>query len=411
MKKVLYLAVIILVIASFSVFTSCKRDHIHKPPKGDTTVVTPCTQGFPTLVWVKPLTDSTANTGEAANITVGSDKNLLISGVFNGTGDFDPGVGVFNLTAPSANVPYQQHFDVTGKFLTANLFSTSGIPPLPAGSIERLRDAAGNYYTYGSFAGTYDFDPGAGVANLTYDAPPDEVGGAYYIQKLDASGNFKWAVLTGIILTVDNTSTAFDIDADGAVYAGGFMPVEESDAGQGIVKFNTNGSLIWRKGTAVANDLDLVVDSKKNVYTVSANYLTSQPHALVKYDNAGNLVSSTQLALAGTLLTYNLSLKADAFDNIYIGGNISTDFFIEKHDSSNQIVWTIRSHGILKPGENALRSRVEYKGLAIDASGANVYAIGIYYGTINFDPGSGSATLSMPFPAGRYFIARYAQCH
>ncbi|AYL96247.1 hypothetical protein [Mucilaginibacter celer] len=412
MKKIFYLLVIALLLASVSLITSCHRDHhLPHPGHGDTTVTTPCTQGFPTLVWVKPLTDSTANTGEAADITVGSDKNLLISGFFNGTGDFNPGTAVLNLTAPSANAPYQQHFDVTGKFLTANVVSTAGIPPLPAGSVKRLRDAAGNYYTFGSFAGTYDFDPGAGVFTLTYNGPADEVGGAYYIQKLDASGNFKWAVLTGIILTADYTSNAFDIDANGAVYAGGYMPVEEPDAGQGIVKFDSNGALVWRKGTETANDMDLLTDSKKNVYTVSYNYLSGQPHALVKYDSNGNQVSKTNLALGGTLLTANLKLQADAFDNIYVGGSISTDFFVEKHDPSNQIVWTIRSHGVLNPGENPLRSRNELTSLAIDAAGENIYLIGIYYGTVNFNPGSGSNTLTMPFPEGRYFIARYAQCH
>lgn len=220
MKKVLYLLVV-----SVLLFTSCKRDHIHKPGKGDTTVVkNPCVQGFPTLVWVKPISDSTANTADASSIAVGSDKNLIVFGTFNGTGDFDPTVtGIFNLTAPSANASYQQRFDVTGKFLNASLVNAAGLPPLPAGAIERLRDVAGNYYTYGSFEGTYDFDPGTGVSNLTYNGPPEEVGGEYYIQKLDAAGNFKWAILTGIILTVDNTSTAFDIDTDGPGYLIGWV--------------------------------------------------------------------------------------------------------------------------------------------------------------------------------------------
>ncbi len=44
-------------------------------------------------------------------------------------------------------------------------------------------DAAGNVYTIGGFLGTLDFDPGPGVFNLT------PIGGATFVQKLDAAGN------------------------------------------------------------------------------------------------------------------------------------------------------------------------------------------------------------------------------
>src|SRR5947207_348992 len=48
-------------------------------------------------------------------------------------------------------------------------------------------DASGNVYTTGSFNSTVDFDPGAGIFNLT------PAGEDIFISKLDAAGNFVWA--------------------------------------------------------------------------------------------------------------------------------------------------------------------------------------------------------------------------
>ena len=53
-----------------------------------------------------------------------------------------------------------------------------------------VTDANGNTFVTGYFTGTVDFNPGAGVSNLTTPA-----GNKYdaFIQKLDANGNLLWA--------------------------------------------------------------------------------------------------------------------------------------------------------------------------------------------------------------------------
>jgi len=66
-------------------------------------------------------------------------------------------------------------------------------------------DASGNVYTTGSFKGTFDFDPGIGIFNLTSVGYLD-----IFISKLDASGNFVWARDMGGVSDDEGYSIALD---------------------------------------------------------------------------------------------------------------------------------------------------------------------------------------------------------
>ncbi len=65
-------------------------------------------------------------------------------------------------------------------------------------------DASGNVYTTGTFQGTVDFDPGAGVFNLTSVGLFD-----IFISKVDNSGNFVWTKAMGEITNNDYASGNF----------------------------------------------------------------------------------------------------------------------------------------------------------------------------------------------------------
>ncbi len=72
-------------------------------------------------------------------------------------------------------------------------------------------DASGNVYTTGFFHGTVDFDPGAGVFNLSAAGS----GANAFVLKLDAGGNFVWAIHFGGSSSSEIVSESIAVDALG----------------------------------------------------------------------------------------------------------------------------------------------------------------------------------------------------
>ncbi|MEA3446492.1 MAG: SBBP repeat-containing protein [Bacteroidota bacterium] len=158
--------------------------------------------------------------------------NVISTGWYGGTVDFDPGTGVFNLTSSGNMDIYVSKLDASGNFIWAKSMGGNNNDH----SYALALDAAGNIYTTGSFEGTADFDPGIGTSTYTSNGLHD-----IFISKLDASGNFIWATSMGGInfdygysITIDESeniytagyfygTTAFDPAACTSVTsAGGF---------------------------------------------------------------------------------------------------------------------------------------------------------------------------------------------
>src|SRR5258705_170803 len=92
----------------------------------------------------------------------------------------------------------------------------------PAGS--------GDAYTTGDFTGTADFDPGAGVFNLSSAGGHD-----IFISKLDGSGNFVWAKRIGGTGDEYGESVTIDYAGSGNVYTTGYFDgTADFDPGVGI---------------------------------------------------------------------------------------------------------------------------------------------------------------------------------
>ncbi len=111
---------------------------------------------------------------------------MYCTGNFESLVDFNPGQGVFNLTHAGNGDLFILKLNASGNFVWAK--SIGGIYNDRAFSI--TLDKLGDVYTTGVFNNTVDFDPGAGVFNLS---SVGIAGNSIFISKLDGSGNFKWA--------------------------------------------------------------------------------------------------------------------------------------------------------------------------------------------------------------------------
>lgn len=311
------------------------------------------------FLWVKQMGGKYDDTGY--DITIDVDGNIITTGHFQKTIDFDPGPGVTNLTSEGKLDVFVQKLDADGNFMWAK--SMGGIDDDKGYSV--TSDVDGNVYTTGFFNKRVDFNPGESTFYLQAHYAED-----IYIQKLDADGNFIWAKSMGGIGT--DMGHSIVIDPTGNIYTTGFFEeTVDFDPGTGVVSLTSEG------------DADIYVQ---------------------KLDSDGNLLWAKQMG--GPKNEVGNTVNTDADGNVYTSGsfqktvdfdpgagavnltsNGSTDMFIQKLDANGSFQWVKQMGGA---GTEYLYST------AIDALG-NIYSTGVFNNTINLDPDGGSATFT---PAG-----------
>lgn len=306
----------------------------------------------------------------AYSITKDVSGNVIITGNFSGTTDFDPGPGVFNLTANSFGDGFLAKYSSTGSFLWA--FALGGGDTDIGESV--ATDAAGNIYLGISFGMTIDMDPGPSVANFTSPGFSSSI-----IAKYNANGNYLW----GFMLASPGSSgiSAIQIDAAGNVFFTG----------------SYHGTVDFDPGVAVNN---LVSNGNSDIffakYDANGNYLFAKSVGAGAFDTG----SFIELDGLGAILVSGYYRQTVDFDpgagvaNLTASGTLN-DVFFAKYDASGNYLWA-RNLGATSndiPG-----------GMYVDASN-NVIVAGGFQGTVDFDPGAGTVNLTS---AGRdIFIAKY----
>lgn len=320
------------------------------------------------FIWGAAMGSNNNDYGNA--IALDAASNAYVVGTYSSTVDFDPGVGVSNLTSPSGASSFILKLDNTGNFIWAKTFQ--------GGTNAIAIDAAGIYMT-GSYNGTVDFDPGAGVFNATSNGGSD-----VFISKLDASGNFVWAKTIGAPVLGDGGNDIV-VDATGnVIVAGTFIGSQmDFDPGAGtytmatvgaqdvfVLKLDNGGNFMWAKSWGGVNQddtRDLVLDAAGNIFT-SGYY--------------SNVCDFDPGAGSYTLTTAPISIP---------------DGFLTKLDASGNFVWAAKF---------GASSYDFVNGIANDAAG-DIYMTGQFVGTVDFDPGAGVSNLASPNASiGNAFIVK-----
>jgi hypothetical protein len=137
------------------------------------------------ILWSKNFANGAQNAAGAASFGVAVDGsgNVYTTGYFTGTANFNP-AGTFNLTSAGDRDVFVSEWNASGNFVWAGAMGGSGSDQASSIAV----DGAGNIYTtglYGAYVSgvsnyTADFDPGAGV----YDLTPVSTGREVFVSKL-----------------------------------------------------------------------------------------------------------------------------------------------------------------------------------------------------------------------------------
>lgn len=305
--------------------------------------------------------------------------------------------------------------------------------------IRIAKNVHGNVHFIGSFEGTIDFDPGAGISNLTSVGLLD-----VFILKLDSIGNFLWAKRIGGFGNDSGVNIA--VDSLGNIYTfGHFTGTADFDPGAGtsnvtsiggtdifVSKLDPDGTLLWVKSFGGSNyDLSssIAIDDLGNIYMTGTftetvdfdpgggvSTLTSEGGAdifILKLDSAGNFIWAKNVG--GWGYEYVACITVDGTKNVHIVGSFSgTCDFDPSEETSNLTSTSGEDAFILKLNPTGSFLWAKSLGGMYDDSGTSIvvdnsgssYTTGYFLESISFGPGEEKYNLSS-YGKADAFIVKY----
>jgi hypothetical protein len=362
-----------------------------------------------------------ASTGSVANDGAG---HLYIAGGFSGTVDFDPGPGVYEMTAsvPGNSDAFIVKLTTTGDFVWARQISC---PSGGAGPVTIAADA-GAVYSAGTINGACDFDPGPGTALLTSTAGAEDV----YVSKLDATGNYGWA--TAFASTGSDIPNGITVDGSGNVYTTGrargsidYDPGPGTDLQSGdffVIKQRSDGTEDWARTfvSGLARAFGVAVDAAGGVYVAGQYFNTTDfdpgPGTALRTPTPGGLADGFVLKLdaagsytwvytfGSTLTDVARRVAVMADGTVQVAGLFSgtVDFdpgpgtaTLTSAGGSDALVLTLADTGQFLRAIGLGSASTSDQGLDIGLDpGGNLLVAGIFGGSVDFDPGPGSTILT-----------------
>lgn len=376
------------------------------------------------LIWVKQIGGIAFDSGQS--IALDNDDNIYITGYFSDTVDFDPNADTLNLMFNGWSDSFILKLDIDGNLIWAKKM---GGPNIDRG-ISIVLDAFNNVYTTGIFRDTVDFDPNIGITNLTANISDT------YIQKLDTDGNLIWVKqITGNQLNSYNSGFGITIDNNNNVYiTGSFKETSDFDPGIGstyltsnghndsfILKLDENGNYIWVKqigglnseiGRSICTDrhgnvyitgsfgdtvdfnpnsgtYNLVSNGLQNVFILklhpNGNFAWAKQFGGIGYDDVSNIKMDTY----GNIYTIGEFSETVDFDPntgaTYLTSNGLRDIYIQKMNPYGNLVWVKQMGGVNDDFGLSI---------SIDKINGSIYSTGAFINTVDFNPNAGTFNLT-----------------
>jgi hypothetical protein len=308
------------------------------------------------LEWLNKLATTVTR-----KIEVDKSGNVYIVGELTGSADLDPSINTASLTSLGLRDGFVAKYNSNGQYQWAFRFGSI----YDETAVSLVIDANANLYVTGFFQGTVDMDPSAASATLSSTNVED-----IFIAKYNSSGQYQWAKQIGG--SGIDIVTSIDLD-------------------------NNNNILL--SGHFTSQDFDTDLSSSSSPTFAAAGY----DAFVAKFDPNGN---NTWAFSFGDSSTDNAKgVKSDAAGNVFVTGYFEgapdfdpgpstttltsngsySDAFIAKYTSAGNFVWC----GNITNGPEADVAN----SLDLDAAD-NMYVVGYFKDTCDFDPGAGLASYS-----------------
>jgi hypothetical protein len=312
---------------------------------------------------------------DANQVTIDDFGNILITGRFNGTKDFDLSAGIYPVTSNGGTDLFVVSYNGNAQLNWAHHFGDDS--PYDEQGYGIDTDSLGNVYICGNFRDTVDFDPGSGVYELIVTGSSSTDG---LVLKLDSTGNFIWAFnIGGFSGDVVNSIAILNQ----TVYAvGSFNDSIDLDPGVINTMQISNGG--W--------------DAFCAAYDFNGNYVWGKTFGGTGFDEATNIATTSKgnLFIAGVFQDSSALNPATMNQTFAFGGN---DVYLSQFDPLGNYINSVLSGSVQHDG---------VQGLHIDANN-NVYITGYFEDTITIQDTAISVSHSS---AGSYdlFLAKYSTC-
>ncbi len=323
-----------------------------------------------TFEWAAQFGGNDYETGE--DIATDAAGNVYLVGIFNGAGDFDPGVDTALLSSAGAQDVYVAKLDSMKNLIWA--VRAGGAQQDFAYAISVHND---DVYVSGRFRDSVDFDPGPNISMLVAAGGTD-----IFILKLDTSGTFGWVKQVGG--SGDDVAEDMTADHDGNILVcGQFQDTADFDPGAGtysiisagsadayVLKLDSAGNLIWAK--TYGNTPGQFANSIA-VNTVNDVFVTGSFYGTTDFD-------------PDTAASFNMSTTG-----------FNSNVYVLKWSGAGNFIWAVNM-GNSSGGDT---------GYSIDTDPAgDAVVTGSYFGTVDFDPGNGTYNLTSTGSNGDVFIIK-----
>jgi hypothetical protein len=366
---------------------------------------------------------------------------VFIAGTFHGSVDFDPSAGETLLASGPSDTSFIAKYDPWGSLVWAYRLVGSGDVRIN----DIVVDSMSQIGVVGSFEGSADLDPGTGVYQAVSKGGHD-----IFLLRLLPDGNLQWGWAAGdseddmgFAITTDSRSALYITGKfEGKIYfqSGSSLTHELSSVGGTdafAARFNNAGTLFWVNvwgGDEDDSGTDLDLDGQDNVFVTGTfageadlDPLWTSYEArsrgrddvfVIVMTQFGGLHWSIHMGSTGTESNAKILVQPDGAFFVSAQFERSADFFdLQGHTA------TVESRGgqdiflarFTPPNARNLEWAYSIGGAQNETLAGivqdgfdNVYMLGTYAGTADFDPGAGINELTSS-GAADIFLAKYTR--